>query len=531
MNKKADLVIKNGEIYTVDEMRRQAKAIAIKDDKIIYVGSNDEVSRYIDNNTIIIDAGERLILPGFIDPHTHLIMSYSKLVWADLSSVNSLESLGKTLRKYYEDNPGREFIGGFGWSYEIFRERGLSPHKSILDKIIADKAVLITDDTGHIGLANSMFIEKAVEKLSNDELRYGGMILDEDKGGPTGVFIDVFNLPLNKIMSFDRDRFRGILMGMDKAVRLGITTLCDALVGFDEINIYRRLYEEEKLKVRVRLAFYYHEKTADQLSKYKEISKKFKSNEWLKANCIKLFLDGVVESHTAAFYEPYNDEPSTRGELLFKYNEFKKIVAELDAQGFQIVTHALGDYAVGVVLDAYQSLSTDGDISDKRHRIEHVEFIHPKDLRRLSKIKPVIVMNPSHATISPSYKSYAGDRVEYSFAWKSVGDTGIKLAFASDWPVVDLNPIYGIHDAVNRDKYPYAVNEKISVEKAVEYYTINAAYAIFEENNLGSIEIGKKADIIMLSQNIFEIEKSQIMDTEVLMTIINGKIVYRDSRI
>ncbi len=173
---------------------------------------------------------------------------------------------------------------------------------------------------------------------------------------------------------------------------------------FEEIEIYRKLYEEGKLKIRVHLAFYYHEKTSDYLNKYLEISKELKS-QWLKADCVKLFLDEVVESHTVAFYEPYNDDPSTKGELLFEYNKFKEIVAEFDKKGFQIVTHALGDYAVGVVIDAYEALSKEGDISDKRHRIEHVEFIHPKDLKRLNKIKPVIVMNSSHASISPSYKS------------------------------------------------------------------------------------------------------------------------------
>lgn len=520
----ADLIIKNGEIYTVSVDIGWAEAIAVKGDKIVYVGSNEGIEEYIDDNTSVIDAKGRLVLPAFIDPHTHLIMSYSKLVWADLSPARSLDDLRKILLNYYRDHPERDYIGGFGWSYEIFREAGLSPHKSILDNIIGDKPIWIVDDTGHIALTNTKFLDLAFEKLTLEELRYGGMEVDE-RGEPTGVFIDGFNLPLNKVIDFDRDRIDGVLKGIEKALKLGVSTILDALVTFDEINIYKDLHRENKLKIRVNLAFYYHEKTAKDLEKYKALSDELK-DEWLRGGTVKLFIDGVIESHTAAMYEPYNDDPSTKGELLFDYDEFIQTVKKIDEMGLQIMTHALGDYGVKVVLDAYEYLRKDDSSKDRRHRIEHVEFIHPNDLERLNKVNPVIVMNPPHASISPNYINYVGDRVNWSFKWRSIAETGVKLAFASDWPVVDLNPIYGIHDAVNRDKYPYGKDEKVCVEKAVKCYTIDAAYALFREKELGSLEVGKKADIIILSQNIFKIDPKKIEDTKVLMTIVNGKIAY-----
>jgi len=516
---KASLVIKNGQIYTVDKSTPLAEALAVKRDKIVYVGSNEEVEDHIGSDTKVIDAKNRLVLPGFIECHSHLIDGFVELFWINLFSANSMEEIKRLIRKYTEKHPDEHLIGGYGWNYEaVLSDQGL-PKKEDLD-VVRDRPVWLVDYSGHTALANSKFCELLVSSLKEEELGYTGMEKDSETGEPTGRFfecLDVWSLSsLAETFDIRQQQLEGLKYAIEKATRLGITSVHDIMVNLNDLKIHQQLRNEGALNARIYAVLYHPKRTTkEDLLKFEETRSKF-SDEWIKVAAIKLFIDGIAETHTAAFYT---------------LDEFKKITARLDKMNFQMCTHACGDRGVRMILDAYEYAMKKNCSKNCRHRIEHIEVVTKEDVPRFKQLGVIASMQPLHAASDESYcKALGTERLKEAFPWNSLDKAGAVLAFGSDWQVADMNPLLGVHSAVNREDIMLDPGEAISLEKAIEGYTINAAYASFEEDIKGSIEVGKLADIIILSDNLFEIPIDKVKDAKVLLTIVGGKEVYRSDK-
>jgi len=532
---KASLVIKNGQIYTVDKLKPWVQALAVNGDKIIYVGANKGVEKYLDSDTKVIDAKNRLVLPGFIDSHIHAVFGYQQSFCIDLSSATSLEDIYRLVKEHAEKHPDARLIEGYGWKYDaVLSDRGL-PNKEDLDSVVNDRPAWLTSYCGHTGWANSKFTKIAEQSLEEKSSDLGEMERDPETGEPTGIFFRAFDLfPVGGSISslIKEKQIEGLKYVINQAIKFGITSIHDPQVDLEDLEAYQQLRNEDALNVRVYIALYHHKEiTEEGLTRFDEARSKF-YDEWIKVGAVKLYIDGVPETHTAAMLEPYSDDPSSTGETVYTPDEFQKITARLDKMGFQIFTHSCGDRGVRVIFDAYENAMRKNGRRDSRHRIEHVEVISQEDISRFKQLGVIADMMPRHAApdFNGTYRIVLGlERVKRSFPWNSLGKAGAVLAFSSDWPVAEMNPFLAIHTAFTRGG-ELSPEEAISLEKAIEGYTINAAYASFEEDIKGSIEVGKLADLIILSDNLFEIPAEKIKEVEVLSTIVGGEEVYRSDR-
>ncbi|MBU0624235.1 MAG: amidohydrolase [Candidatus Thermoplasmatota archaeon] len=537
---KMDLLVKNARVFTVNASQPWAEAVGAFGDRIVFVGSDEEAAKLVGPDTKVIDAGGRLVLPGLIDAHTHCLSAYSVYFWANLTLANSLEEFIEIVKKHASEHPEHPLVGGFGFRYSAITVEGKLPGRSVLDSVISDRPVWLMSYDGWTACTNTKLLDIAQERLGVEFDRMPGIERDSRTGQPTGVFYKTEDLEpiIEAISTTGTDLlYEGLKLVLEDMVRWGITSVHDVGVRDKQhLQAYERLRRKGELKARVYGAMQYSKKPArEQFKEFDEARSKY-SDEWIKVGAVKLFIDGVEDSHTAAMLEPYDDLPGVCGETIYQPEEFKRIVEELDNRGFQCITHACGDRGVRVTLDAYENAVRTNKPRDRRHRIEHVEIVSPDDIPRFEGLGVVPDMQPLHAHLSTApfddvYGRTVGlERLQTSFPWRSMVDSGARLAFSSDWPVADMNPFLGIHTAVTRGGL-VGVQNTISVKDAIYGYTINAAYASFEEDIKGSLEVGKLADIIMLSDNLFEIDHDDIKKAEPLLTIVGGKEVYRSDKL
>jgi len=530
------MVLVNGRVFTVCGRQPWAQAIAVDGDRIVRVGGNADVEEFIGDDTTVVDAKGRLVLPGFIDGHIHTSMAYQEAFWAGLGEADSMEEIVTIMRRQREEHPDDAMVCGNGWRYDaVLSPDGKFPRKEDLDRIVSDKPLLITSYDGWVGLGNSRFTDLAVESFKNSPVELGAMERDPETDEPTGVFHNPGDLIFlaGDLSALIRERE---LDGLRWVFRLlptyGITGVHDAQSDFKTLDEYRRLREEGGLLARAYIAYNY-EKTTTEADLRRVLEMIEDSDEWMRLGVIKLFIDGVLDSHTAAMLEPYCDDPSKRGETRYTPERFNEIVTMLDGMGFQCMTHSCGDRGVRTVLDAYEAAAKANGPRERRHRVEHIEMVSEADIPRFRELGVIASMQPIHAV--PVYdkaleRAAGKERMSRSFPWRSLDEAGAVLAFSSDWSVADMNPLPGIQAAVTRDWNPGAKSQAVSLETAIEAYTINEAYASFEEDVKGSIEAGKLADFVILSENLFDIDPKRIGEVEVLMTVVGGREVHRSDR-
>jgi hypothetical protein len=474
-----------------------------------------------------------------IDAHTHCLHAYRNYIWANLTPANSLEELIAILRQHASEHPDHRLVGGSGYRYSAVMDGDKLPGRSVLDKVVSDRPVWLVSYDGWTGCANTKFIEIAQSRMGEMFDRMPGIERDTKTGQPTGVFFKTEDLePLAvEISTAGTDLLHeGLKLVLEDMVRWGVTSVHDLGVGgMEDVRAFERLRKSGELKARVYLAMLYSKKPAEeQIKEFDQARLEF-SNEWIRVGAVKLFIDGVEDSHTAAMLEPYDDLPGNSGETIYQPEEFKQIVEELDKKGFQCITHACGDRGVRVALDAYENAVRKNKPRDRRHRIEHVEIVSPDDIPRFASLGVMPSMQPLHAHLStaPFDEAYGRtvgpDRLRESFPWRSMVDSGARLAFSSDWPVADMNPFLGIHTALTRGGL-VGVHNTVSLEDAIKSYTMNAAYASFEEDIKGSLEVGKLADMIILSDDLFKMRRDDIAKVEPLLTIVGGREVYRSDK-
>lgn len=539
---KADLVLLHARVYTVNAKQPWAEAVAIQGGKILAVGSDAEVAQYQGPSTRVIDAQRKLVLPGFTDCHIHFMEGSLGLSHVLLSGTKSVAEIQKRVKDYAEAHPQESWITGAGWTYPTFAPATL-PDKKFLDQVAPDRPVFLVGFDGHSSWANSKALSLAgiTRETANPP---NGEIVRDAKGEATGALKESASALVAKLLPAPtrQERLDALRHGMAEANKAGLVRVHSAGGDFEYLDLYDELRQKGQLTVRQYIAYFFDppQITQEGIEKSEAARRKY-HDEWIAGGAVKTMLDGVVESHTAAMLQPYSDDPSKMGKLFWDAEKYKQAVLEWDRRGFQIFTHAIGDKAVRTALDAYQANEETNRSRDARPRIEHIETIAASDIPRFGRLGVIASFQPLHAypdedTLDVWSRNVGPERAQRAWVWHSIEGSGGVLAFGSDWPVVTLNPWAGMQNALTRKTREgtpqdgFVPKERVSLESAIRGYTLGAAYAGRREKTEGSLEPGKLADLIVLSQDLFKIESSDIARTEVLLTMVGGNVVYRSAK-
>jgi predicted amidohydrolase YtcJ len=536
-----DLIVINGHVYQANGTDDLAEAVAVRGNKVVRVGSNREIQRLRRAQTTVIDAQGGAVLPGFNDAHAHLLNGGLALDQVDLSEATSVDEVKDTIRVWAESHPDRDWIVGRGWYYQTFA--GGLPTRQLLDTLIPDRPAYLIAYDGHTGWANSKALAAARITWRTANPKNGTIVRDPRTGQPTGVLKEAAMSLISKVtpQPTAEDRLAAVRAALEEAHRYGVTSVQNAGGSPDDLALYDQLRKQNDLTVRVYQAF-----TADasvseaDLDRLEQVRKQYADDPLLKSGGIKLILDGVIESHTAAMLEPYTNRPAVKGEPRFTVEQLNRVVSLLDRRGWQVMTHAIGDRAVRMTLDAYEQAAKINapPARGRRHRVEHIETIDPIDIPRFGTLGVIASIQPYHGLPSANppdvwAANIGPDRAARGWLSGSIAKAGGQLAFGSDWPVVTLDPRMGLHVAVNRttlDGIPedgWNPAERLPLRRAIDAYTRQAAWASFDEQRKGSLTRDMLADIVVLSANIFEVPPSRITDATVEVTIFDGKVVYR----
>ena len=522
-------VFLNGKIYTVNKNRDWAESVVTANNKIVFVGNNSDAQKHIDEFTEVIDLNGKLMLPGFTDCHAHVIMGGQFLLNVDLTEVKSKKEFSEKVRDFAKTIKNDRWIIGGNWNHQNWEVVEL-PHKDWIDQYTENIPVFVYRMDYHVALANS-YVLKLAGIDRNTPNPVGGEIVKDKNGEPTGILIDkAMDLVLNIIPEPSDTEFDAAIdAAMEEARRLGVTSIHD--ISYD--NHFKALQKAER-EGRLTSRLY----TRLLLKNYKtmianEIQYNF-GNDLLKIGSLKDFTDGALGSKTAYMSEPYIDDPKNFGLPMedLQTGKLEEMIIESDKNHLQCSIHAIGDKAITELLDIIEKMKNKNPEWDRRFRIEHAQHISRNDIKRAAKLGVIISAQPYHLHDDGCWAEgvIGSERIKDFYAFRTLLDSGIKLCFGSDWSVSSMDPIQGIYVAVTRttaDGKQFVPEERITVEEAVDCYTINAAYAGFQEDKVGSIEVGKMADMVVLSKNIFEIKPEEIKNVKNEMTIFNGEIIYK----
>ena len=530
--KMADLVLLNGSVWTVNPDQPWAEAVAMKGEKILEVGSTAEIKKAVGNKTQVIDLNGDLVLPGFIDSHTHFLDGGFSLLSIQLREVKSREEFVSRIKERAAGMGKGEWILNGNWDHQSFDPPEL-PRKEWVDEVTPHNPVCINRHDGHMVLANSLALKIAGitrETLSPE----GGEILkDRSTGEPTGILKDAaMELVMKHIPEPSLQvKMKAAEVALKRAADCGVTSVHDmAYAG--NVEVYQELLKKKRLTSR--LCVYI---SIEEIGLYQKLMPEtLKGSTFLKIGGLKGFVDGSLGSSTALFFEPYADDAEKTGlfhSQMFPEGVMERRILEADKAGLQVAVHAIGDRANHVILDIFEKAMARGGERDRRWRIEHAQHLLSEDIERMAKLRVIASVQPYHAIDDGRWaeKKIGKERCQTTYAFRSLLEKGTVLACGSDWTVAPLDPMTGIYAAVTRrtldGKHPegWFPEQKIPLEEAVRGYTLNGAYAEFSERIKGSIEAGKLADLVVLTQNIFEIPPEEIQNTGVKMTIVNGEII------
>jgi len=536
----SDLVLRNGAIYTMNAARSWAEAMAIDNGRIVYVGSDSTIKEWIGGRTKVIDLQGKMVLPSFHDSHVHPVSGGIELGECNLNGLSSPEQILEAIRRYAQQNPDAAWICGGGWDLPIFPNG--NPHKSLLDAIVSNRPVYLSAADGHSVWVNSKALEIAGITKETPDTPRGRLERDPKTGEPTGTLReDAASLVSKHLPEYNqKDYVAGLKRGLEMANRFGITSLQEANADSNRLEAYLELDRKDELTARVVTAMYANPAEGlAQIPRLIDFRKKYQGKRW-RANAVKIFADGVIEARTAAMLEPYLDKPGDLGKANWEAEELKKVVTALDSTGFQVHIHAIGDRGIRMALDAYEAARRKNGSRDSRHHIAHLELIDPDDIPRFRQLGVIANFQPLWA-YADSYiteltePALGPERSRWLYPIASVMKTGAVVACGSDWSVSSMNPLDAMQVAVTRRGLEdstgavWRPEELVDLPSMIAGYTINGAYVNFEEQETGSIEAGKAADLIVLDRNIFEISDHTFHRTKVLLTLLEGKEIYRDS--
>lgn len=523
------LAMINARIWTANAARPWAEAAAMHEGKITAVGDSQAIAAL--KPLKVIDAGGRFVMPGFIDAHVHFASGSLGLYYVDLTGACTLEAMQQRIAAWAAEHPDEPWITGGGWEYNCF-PGGRLPTRADLDAVTGSRPAYLRAYDGHTAWANSKAFEIAGVTRGTKFEGFGEIVREPGTGSPAGALKEgAMSLISRHLPPVTRERrLEALRRGLRLAASLGITSLHNASGSREEVALYEQLMAEGALTARMVFALSAGA-NPDPCAAWTSLRDRGQG-PLLRVSAVKFMLDGVIESHTAAMLEPYSDNPETRGKLALAPEAYRKAVAACAALGFQPWTHAIGDAAVRTALDAYEAVRSLGI----RPRIEHIEIIHIDDLPRFRQLGVIASMEPIHAypsTVHVWSRAVGERRLPLSFPWRSLQKAGARLAFSSDWPAsIALSPVRGIHNAVNRRTVEgepaggWLPEQRVDLETALRAYTIDAAYAARVEHETGSIEPGKRADLIILDRNLFEIPPQDLHKARVLATIFDGRVIH-----
>ncbi len=514
----ASLVLLNGDVYTFNPRQPRAEAIAVFDDKIVYVGDDRGAKGCVGPTTKVLNLKGKVVLPGFIDAHIHLA-SYGKALSAlDLRGMKSIKQIKEAVRERAKRTPSGAWILGRGWDQEVLEERRM-PTRWDLDEATEEHPVALRRVCGHVCVVNSKALRMADVDESTPPPK-GGRIDKDSVGRLTGILYEgAQELVLRAAEPTEEELVSACSLACEEAVRCGLTSVHWIVSSSAELRAIKRVKDEGKLTLRV-----YALMPVDLLDHLKGLGLwTGLGDPFLKVGAIKVFADGSLGARTAALRRPYDDDPSNYGMLVYSPDELKELVVKAHEAKLQLAIHAIGDKAVEAALNALEE-ALRRPTKHHRHRIEHCSILDEDLIKRMKGLGIIASVQP-HFVVSDFWiVSRVGlSRARWVYAFKSLLKSGIVVCGGSDCPVEPIQPLLGAWACVV--KHPI-VEERLSVEEALKLYTINAAFASFEEDVKGSIEVGKLADFVVLNEDPFEVDPNRIKDIEVLMTIIGGKVVY-----
>jgi hypothetical protein len=541
----ADIIIRNARVYTVDKAHPWAQAIAVRGERIAWVGDGKDATRYLGPSTTVIDAGARMVLPGFIDSHLHVRIGAGTNVLR-ITNANSLVEIQRQVKDFSEQHPDLKWIEADGWNYSAFSNGSLPTAKDLQGLTAGRPAFLIAYDYHTIWMNREALRDFRITKATNNVIFAEKVEKDPNTGEPTGILTGFGSTGLSEDSEAElrkhlpshtpAELYQGIRDTLTAAAQNGITTVVDPQSYLEDLDTYAKLRQQGDIPVRLQVALFHRRGTTeDTLRKYDDARQKY-NDDRLRVAAVKLYIDDVIEPHTAAMLEPYADHPGTSGELDYPAEEFKQVVARLDKMKFQVFIHSIGDRGIRTALDAIEYADKQNGTRDRRYELVHIECLSAQDIPRFKQLNVIACMQPRHCApdITGQWAKAVGlARWKYAWAFRSLRDAGATLAFASDWNVAEMEPLIGIYTALTRkglDGKPergWVPEQAIDLETAIRGYTINGAYANFVEQNRGSITPGKYADLVMISNNLFEIPPDKIKDTKVVWTMVGGKEVWK----
>ena len=542
----ADLVLRNGKIVTVDSQRPEAQALAVVGDRIVAVGSNRAIGRYIGSATEVIDLDGRLAVPGFIEGHGHFMGLGQAQMILDLTQAENWDDIVGMVARVAGDAAAGAWILGRGWHQEKWNSlpadavEGVPVHES-LSQASPRNPVYLTHASGHASFANRRAMQVAgIGRNTSDPP--GGTIVRDAGGNATGLMRENAQDILEEAIAtyearrspadVEAERRRMVELAGEELWSKGVTGFHDAGSSFETIDFLRRLADEGALPVRLYLMvrFETNEAMAERLPDYRLIGH---ANNFLTVRSIKRQIDGALGSHGAWLLEPYVDMPTSTGLVLEPVADIARTAEIALEHGFQVNTHAIGDRANREVLDIYEKAYGEaGAGRDLRWRIEHAQHLHPDDVQRFADLGVIAAVQGVHATSDAPWipRRLGEERAESgAYLWRSLADAGVVIVNGTDAPVEDVAPIASFYSSVSRrtaDGDVFYASQRMTREEALRSYTLNGAYAAFEEDVKGSLTPGKLADIAVLSRDIMTIPEQEISATEVVYTIIGGKVAY-----
>ena len=529
----ADLVLTRGNIWTGNPRQPQASALAVIGERIVEIGGADGIERWRGPNTRIVDAEGRRVVPGFNDAHVDFVDGGTQLENVDLKDAESPAEFARRIAERARARPGEWILGG-EWDDQRWTPPAL-PTRALIDDATNGTPVFVSRYDGHMALANTAALSRAgVTRQTADPP--GGQIVRDAEGYPTGVLKDAaMNLVQTVVPKMtDETRTRAIKKALAHAATLGVTSIQDMNPAYEDVAVYAELANRGELTARVYAApmetgWYDQAKIG--------LHRSFGSS-WLRLGAIKGYADGSLGSTTAYFFEPYTDAPNTRGLLSDEMQPVEDMRTRLmaaDYAGLQLCIHAIGDAGISAILDIFDDIARANGDRDRRWRIEHAQHIAPKDFERFAARKVIASVQPYHAIDDGRWaeRRIGPQRIKTTYAFRTLLDRGVRMAFGTDWPVAPLNPLLGLYAATTRatldGKHPdgWVPEQKITIAEALTAYTSGAAFAEFQERDKGTLVQGALADFVILSDDILAIPPGSLKDVKVLTTVVGGKVVHQ----
>jgi hypothetical protein len=530
----ADIVITQAKVFTADPVQPTADAVAVRGRQIVFVGSTAAAKAWCGSTTRVIDAQQCTLMPGFIDSHFHLLWGSLKLRDLQVGHAQSYEQLAIAAQQFAAERPNQLWVVGHGLRYNLGPgRRGLTRHD--LDTLIPDRPFILFAYDVHTVWANTEALRRANLLQNgqivapNSEIVLGSDGLANGELRESGAYEPILDLipPLN-----EADRRELLHQGLANIAQMGITSVHNMDGRDNQATLYAGLEDAGELTLRVYLPYDVTPETPPAALREAAALRQAHQSDMVRAGCVKFFMDGVIESYTGLLVEDYAGQPGNIGGANFSAEQFTALATEADRLGLQIFVHAVGDGAVRRTLDGFAAAQKTNGLRDSRHRIEHIELIHPDDLPRFAELGVIASMQPLHAPLTMAdpdiWPARVGqERWGRSFAWQTLREAGARLAFGSDWPVADFNPLAGVHAALNRQPWaPGQPEQRQTLADTLLAYTRDAAYAEFQEARKGQVRVGMLADLVLLSEDIFAVPPQEVNRVQPVLTMGDGRIVF-----